>query len=360
MIWPMQFALTGTQLAPDSDITATSHGQVGAPDQVQNSLKNRRYALNSTFMTVKHLPTQRSAKSTRRPQQRRWAYLGTAAITAVAVVCGMLFYSPAPVGSGETQQAKPSIKETAEAIVAPVAEIDPPPQKNDKPVGLQLPEFVVLALDPGHGGVDPGAMGDTGLSEKEVTLDLAKRVRRKLSEVGNLHIALTRFDDSTININSRASIIRHIGADLVLSLHLNTLPQRNITLVESYYKTSRHEQAGDQDGETVLVDADEDNVMLSRRFAEEVQSSVFATVKRFNEISVNAGLKSDSMRILSQHRAPGALLEVTCLSNPEEEARLLDPVYLDKLAEAIASGVRSYLGKTYAPDIALVQAENLE
>ena len=294
--------------------------------------------------------------------RRRWALFGSAAATVVAVSCGFLFYSPAPVDSGETQTA-PSIKETAQTIVAPIAEIDPPPQTETQAEashGLQLPEFVVLALDPGHGGVDPGAMGATGLSEKVVTLDLAKRVRRKLNDVGNLHIALTRFDDSTININSRASIIRHIGADLVLSLHLNTLPQQNITLVESYYKTSRQELTDAGEGSTVLVDADDKNVMLSRSFAEEVQSSVFATVKRFNKISVNAGLKSDSMRILSQHRAPGALLEVTCLSNPEEEARLTDSAYLDKLAGAIAKGVRSYLGKTYAPDIALVQASELE
>jgi N-acetylmuramoyl-L-alanine amidase len=307
------------------------------------------------------VPTTRPARRTtsRRPaaKKTRMQTLGVVAAICSALLLGAVLYSPSPAGPGD-DLGQPSIKETATAITAPVAEIDPPPPPAPENTGgLKLPAFTVLAIDAGHGGVDPGAMGTTGLSEKVVTLDLAKRVRQKLSDVGNLHVALTRFDDTTININSRASIIRHIGADLVLSLHLNTLPQQNITLVESYYKSSRQEQAEGDSGNTILVDADEDNVMLSRRFAEEVQSSVFATVKRFNEISVNAGLKSDSMRILSQHRAPGALLEVTCLSNPEEEARLQDPVYLDKLAIAIADGIRSYLGKTYAPDIALVQAD---
>ncbi|MDO6460128.1 N-acetylmuramoyl-L-alanine amidase [Granulosicoccaceae sp. 1_MG-2023] len=297
-----------------------------------------------------------SSPDTSRPS-RRAALLGVAVLAALGAVGATLFTGPTPAGSGAAGTETLSIRETAETITPPVAKLDPPPPAVPEKTGLQLPQFTVLALDPGHGGIDPGALGNKGLSEKVLTLDLAKRVRRKLSDVGNLHVALTRFDDRTININARAAIISNIGADLVLSLHLNTLPQRNITLVESYYKTRRQVSAQSPDGEPVLVAAKEDNVTRSRRFAEEVQSSVFATVKRFNEISVNAGVKSDSMRILSQHDAPGALLEVTCLSNPEEEARLTDSAYLDKLADAVAQGIRSYLAKTYAPDTALAQAD---
>ncbi len=206
-----------------------------------------------------------------------------------------------------------------------------------------LPKFTVLALDAGHGGVDPGSIGSNGLTEKEVTLRLAKKVRSRLSSIKNLHIALTRYDDRTLNINSRTEIIETIGADFVLSLHLNSIPQDNITLVESYYKTSRRADPGNTH---LFVSSGDEKIALSQALAASVLDSVYATVKRHNEISVNAGLKTDSMRILSQNRIPGALIEVTCLSNPEEENRLASDEYLDKLAAAIAEGIKVFLENT--------------
>ncbi len=205
---------------------------------------------------------------------------------------------------------------------------------------ISLAKFTILAIDAGHGGVDPGSIGKNGLTEKEITLILAKKVRSQLSSVKNLHIALTRYDDSTININSRNEIIKKTQADFVLSLHLNSIPQENITLVESYFNDSQNTVT---DRNNLFIRSDNTPGELSRLLAVAVQESVFETVKRHNKVSVNAGLKTTPMRILSQNQAYGALLEVTCLSNPEEEERLGTNEYLDKLATSIANGIKLFL-----------------
>lgn len=202
------------------------------------------------------------------------------------------------------------------------------------------PGFTVLAIDAGHGGVDPGSQGKGGLTEKEVTLEIAKRVREKLSSVDKLHVALTRFDDRTINIDSRTDVIKNIGADFVLSLHLNAIPQEHISLVESYYKTNR--RADPRKGD-FYIKSSSSKIKTSHSLAKSVQSKVFQTVKKYNKVSVDAGLKTSPMRILSQNSIPGALLEITCLSNPEEEKRLRTDAYLDALATGIAEGVKEFL-----------------
>lgn len=208
-----------------------------------------------------------------------------------------------------------------------------------------IQRFTVLVLDAGHGGVDPGSIAKNGLTEKEVTLKLAKEVRKKLENVDNLHVALTRYDDRTININSRTQIIEDLGADFVLSLHLNSIPQEHIALVESYYKKIRR---ADPRNHEYFIKSSDDNVQESKALASAVQDSVFQTVKRHNEISVNAGLKTDSMRILSQNSAPGVLIEITCLSNPDEAERLLTQEYIDKLAQSIADGIVTFLAQREA------------
>ncbi len=207
------------------------------------------------------------------------------------------------------------------------------------------PGFTVLAIDAGHGGVDPGSVGKSGLAEKDVTLKIAKRVREKLSSVDKLHVALTRYDDTTINIDSRTNVIENIGADFVLSLHLNAIPQEHISLVESYYKTNRRATPSNGD---FYIKSSSSKVKTSHSLAKAVQSKVFQTVKKHNKVSIDAGLKTSPMRILSQNSVPGALLEITCLSNPDEEERLKTDAYLDELATGIAEGIKEFLRRESA------------
>lgn len=202
------------------------------------------------------------------------------------------------------------------------------------------PGFTVLAIDAGHGGIDPGSLGKNGLTEKKVTLQIAMRVREKLSSVENLHVALTRYDDTTINIDSRTDVIKNIGAHFVLSLHLNAIPQEHISLVESYYKTNRRVDPSKGD---FYIKSSSSKVKASHSLARSVQAKVFQTVQKHNKVSIDAGLKTSPMRILSQNSIPGALVEITCLSNPEEEKRLRTDAYLDELATGIAEGVKEFL-----------------
>ncbi len=226
---------------------------------------------------------------------------------------------------------------------------------------LSLDKLTVLAIDPGHGGIDPGATGKNGLIEKDITLLLAKKLRTRLSSIGNLLIALTRFDDTTINIESRNKIIEEAKADFVVSLHLNSIPQKHIALVESYYDNSKESLSKFN---SFYIESNNSYRSISRSLAIWIQDSIFTTVQKYNKTSLDAGVKTNSMRILSQNKAIGALLEITCISNPEEEARLKTHAYLDELAEAVANGVRQFLyaysKKTMPENSELLASQNLK
>ncbi len=220
---------------------------------------------------------------------------------------------------------------------------------------LSLDKITVLAIDPGHGGVDPGAIGKYGLLEKNVTLKLAKKIRSRLSSIENLFIALTRFDDTTINIESRNKIIETIKADFVVSLHMNSIPQEHTALVETYYDDSKSKLSKFNSFYSKSNHSYRD---ISRTLASSIQESVFSIVEQHNGSPLNAGIKTNSMRILSQNKALGALLEITCISNPEEEARLRTDKYLNKLAEAITDGIKRFLS-TYSGNTSPIGGETL-
>jgi len=93
-------------------------------------------------------------------------------------------------------------------------------------------ERFIVMIDPGHGGSDPGAKAPNGLLEKDITQDIAQRARLFLSEIHDLDVLMTREGDTGLSRQARVNRIKASGADLVVSLHFNHLPQSNVTLVE--------------------------------------------------------------------------------------------------------------------------------
>ena len=231
-------------------------------------------------------------------------------------------------------------------------------------------EFVVI-IDPGHGGSDPGAIGSNGVQEKDLTLDIAKRVALFLSETDNIKAVLTRPNDIGLSRKSRVARVRQSHADLVVSLHLNHLPQRDINLVETFFAGPRNiaesleQQAAEKRASAGSTTArlvrtankasfDMRFTQGSARLADIMQKRVFDAVNHANPQTNNAGVKQDTLYILTRSYTPGVLIEMSCLSNNKESQRLKDETYLDHLAAALADGIRDYVA---SPESA--NAENL-
>ncbi len=202
---------------------------------------------------------------------------------------------------------------------------------------------LVVALDPGHGGTDPGSMAPNGLVEKELTLDMAKRVELFLSEIDNVDVIMTRSTDRGMSRQSRVNKIKAVNADVVVSLHFNHLPQTDINLVETFY-ADRHnivESLEKQNRNASSVNLDFTHA--SRDLANILHRKVVNEVSNVNEDVLDAGVKADTLFVLTRSFTPGVLLELTCISNPAEAERLATPAYRNQLAASIADGLRDYL-----------------
>lgn len=222
----------------------------------------------------------------------------------------------------------------------------------------------VVVLDPGHGGSDPGSLGPNGLLEKHLTLDIALRTELFLSEIGDIKVILTRQKDVGLSRQARVAAVKRSNADLIVSLHLNQLPQTHVTLVESFYAAPRniaesqskqraqHRHTASGMIRTAASTESEDLTFTERsaRLARIMQKRIFDEVKQNNSRTANAGVKQDTLYVLTRSFTPGVLIEMTCLSNADEAERLTTVDYRNRLAAAVADGIRDYL-RTLPDDV---------
>jgi N-acetylmuramoyl-L-alanine amidase len=194
-----------------------------------------------------------------------------------------------------------------------------------------------IVIDPGHGGGEHGTHGIvSGRTEKSLTLDLANRLKPLLVATG-LRVVLTRTDDDALSLVERVEFARKKGADLFVSIHLNS--GGSATGIETYClppggaaSTATPSSRG---GESSLAGNrfDEHNVWLAHN-VQRALTSATGTADR--------GVRRARFVVLRDVTCPAILIEGGFLSNPSEEKRLLDPVYRDRLAKAMASGILAY------------------
>ncbi|HVF59012.1 MAG TPA: N-acetylmuramoyl-L-alanine amidase, partial [Thermoanaerobaculia bacterium] len=213
-----------------------------------------------------------------------------------------------------------------------------------------------VAIDPGHGGASLGTRAAQGPLEKELTLDIARRLARRLA-ADAFEPVLTRRGDREVPLKERARLANEAGADLFLSIHLNWIEDRAARGVETYYAgasddpiVNRLAAAENHDSgysladlkpllERIYTDVRQEE---SRRLAEVLQGSLVRSLTPANPALQDRGVKAAPFIVLITTEMPSVLAEVSCLSN-EEEARLLaSPDYRQAIAEALAAGVRSY------------------
>jgi N-acetylmuramoyl-L-alanine amidase len=213
-----------------------------------------------------------------------------------------------------------------------------------------------IALDPGHGGDSLGTRAPLGLIEKELTLDIAERLR-KLLEAHNFQVLMTREGDRTVSLEDRGRAANHAGADIFVSIHLNWIDNPAARGVETYYLGPTDDPfltrlAAEENRESGYSMADMRRLLdriyadvrqgQSRRLAEVVQASLFRSIGKVNPGIENRGIKAAPFIVLLATEMPAILAEVSCLSNEDEAELLTKPLYRQYIAEALAAGIRSY------------------
>ena len=216
-----------------------------------------------------------------------------------------------------------------------------------------------IAIDAGHGGYDPGAVGQGGLTEKTITLDLALRLERKLKAHG-LNVVLTRRKDISVSLQQRVEIAKENQADLFVSIHVNALPVDTIAFIETYYFSPRgnarvealaareNSNAGYSIGqwENNLKElAQTVKIEESRRLATHVQSAMVSRMREVNPYLIDWGTRSGPFMVLLNADVPAILAEVTVISMPKEEQRLMDIEYREQLAIGLESGILAYISE---------------
>jgi N-acetylmuramoyl-L-alanine amidase len=220
----------------------------------------------------------------------------------------------------------------------------------------RTPGRPLVVIDPGHGGRDGGAPGAGGKArEKDVTLLIARELRQELARGGRVRIALTRDADVTLTLDDRAAIARRLGASLFLSIHADSAPNPQARGATAY---SLSEVASDadaallaarQNGEGAVASDPEPSLraLLSDLAArDEMDASADFAVRILRQAQGGVLLRPEphrfaSFRVLRRSGAPAVLFEAGYMSNPADEAMLLDPVQRGRIVKALARAIEA-------------------
>jgi N-acetylmuramoyl-L-alanine amidase len=217
----------------------------------------------------------------------------------------------------------------------------------------------VVVIDPGHGGDDTGAIGRKGTREKDITLQIARRVKTLLEKHG-IKVILTRNSDKTMDLIDRTKIANAANADLFLSIHCNANVKSKFTGVEVFYLNNssdtystrladrENKVLGKQisDLEFILTDLSMNvNIGDSIILANMMQKSLVKALRSKYSNIVDRGVRRAVFHVLLYARMPAVLVETSFLSNPTEEARLRTSAYQQQIAEGIVAGVLRYSAK---------------
>lgn len=217
-----------------------------------------------------------------------------------------------------------------------------------------------IMIDPGHGGAANGTIGKMRTREKDITLDIAKRLRIHLLKSGHYRVLMTREDDVTVSLEKRVKLAQEAKADLFISIHLNYLPRKPTNIVETYYfgpsddektlKLAQEENAGAEYGLSDFKEVMERlgktmKLQESKEFAESIQANLFLNSRKHSGDIQNHGVKRAPFVVLLGVDIPAVLAEVSCLSNPEEERELHVEAHRESIARYLAAGIFHYLSK---------------
>jgi N-acetylmuramoyl-L-alanine amidase len=257
----------------------------------------------------------------------------------------------------------------ADAVKADVAAVVPPAPNAPLPMPRNLSgRPLIVAIDAGHGGQDPGAIGPTGKREKDVTLAIARELARQVNATPGLKAVLTRDTDMFLPLTRRTHLARQAKADIFISIHADAAENRSAKGSSVYVLSLRgassqrarwladKENASDLIGghplpktdntlTSVLLDLTQSGQM---RASESAAAHVLGGLK---DIGYNhkPNIERANFAVLRTSDMPAMLVETAFISNPDEERRLTDPNYQRSLARAVLAGVDTYFRRQPPP-----------
>ena len=222
-------------------------------------------------------------------------------------------------------------------------------------LGLRIGKIVI---DPGHGGHDTGTIGPDGLLEKDLVLDVSKRLGKLLAARLGAQVVFTRRDDSFIPLETRTAIANQEEADLFVSVHANSSHDPDARGVETYYlnftsspealEVAARENAASDKSIHELQDlvkkiALKEKIEESREFASDVQGALHRGLAAKNPGERDRGVKKAPFVVLIGANMPSILAEISFLSNPGDERRLKTVEYRQRIAESLYRGISRYV-----------------
>ena len=238
------------------------------------------------------------------------------------------------------------------------------PQKAAKPEAGQYERLITVAIDAGHGGEDPGALGAAGSREKDITLALAKKLKQKIDAQENMHAVLTRDGDYFVPLRQRVTKARTLKADLFLSIHADAFVKPHargssvFALSENGASSVTARWLAKKENEADLIggiNIDVKDPFLKRTLLDLSQTATIndslklghAVLKEIGGVNTlhTPHVEQAGFAVLKAPDIPSILIETAFISNREEEKRLNDAAYQDKLVDAIVVGVKDYFAK---------------
>jgi N-acetylmuramoyl-L-alanine amidase len=279
-----------------------------------------------------------------------------AATAGTADTAGQGAAAPAAV----TKPATPPAGTAAPPGAKPSAAIPPPS-------AAKTPAAFVVVLDPGHGGTETGAEGKKGaggtpgIYEKDITLDIARRLKALLQGQPGINVLLTREDDALVALDDRTALANQNHADLFVSIHVNSAPRRDARGAETYFLSYA---VKDDDVRTLAAiennaaGVDKEKLgqapeglelvlwdLAQSQYLQESGELAGSIQKELNEAlgARNRGVRQAPFRVLMGATMPAVLVEVGFISNPAEETSLATEEYRDKIAQALSRAVTGFL-----------------
>lgn len=215
-----------------------------------------------------------------------------------------------------------------------------------------------IVVDPGHGGHDPGAVGPGGIREKDIVLEIGKKLARKIRHEMGIDVVMTRSTDIFIPLEERTAIANKVNADLFVSIHANASLNKSTAGIETYYlnlaKTDKAARVAARENNTSLEKVGLLQSILfdlmanykindSARLADDVQKSLCDRVAKKYAGARNLGVKQGPFYVLVGATMPSILVEVAFISNEHEAELLGSQEYQETTASGILMGIRNYI-----------------
>jgi N-acetylmuramoyl-L-alanine amidase len=302
-----------------------------------------------------------AAASSAAPTAAPTVVAGAPASTSASASSTATSSSSAPLGT------PPSASSTGMPAVA-AAPPSPPPTPPAPPTASErrrVDRLIIVAIDPGHGGEDPGALGPTGLREKDVVLAVALALRDRLNARPNMRVMLTRDGDYFVPLQERVRKARRVQADLFVSIHADAFFKPEARGASVFALSSKgasssaarwmaeRENAADQVGgvnNTQVRDVQVLRALLDMSTTAQIKDSLklgHEVLTRIGNVGKlhKAHVEQAGFAVLKAPDIPSILVETAFISNPEEEDKLRDPAYRNQLVGALATGITRYFAR---------------